>query len=286
MPTRTPVAIAALLRTAFAAILTVAIPVAALSQPATSRVTFADRDELTVVSAALGETRSVWVRAPEQCRAGVATTCDVMLVLDADLLFPLAVAYAHVMEGMGRMAPIIIVGIPSVTMEERYRNFTTSVSDEDKARIPGVEGGPRFLRFLETEAMPAVAAAYRPSAKRALVGHSLAGLFAVDALTAGASFESFVAISPSIHINRQSAIVRIIPILDRPTADARRLFVSVANDGEPYVDAFTRLFQEYDRRKPTWLRTSFQRFRAEDHVTTVPPAIAAAMNWLYLQHAP
>jgi predicted alpha/beta superfamily hydrolase len=266
--------------------LAVAFPVAALAQSATTRESLPQRDELTVVSAALGETRSVWVRAPEQCRAGVANTCDVMLVLDADLLFPLAVAYAHVMEGMGRMSPIIIVGIPSVTMEERYRNFTTSVSEEDKARFPGVEGGPRFLQFLEHEVMPAVAAAYRPSARRALVGHSLAGLFAVDALTSGASFDSYVAISPSIHINRQSAIERILSVLDRPTGEARRLFVSVANDGQPAVDAFTRLFQEYDRRKPTWLTTSFQRFRAEDHVTTVPPAIAAAMNWLYLQRAP
>jgi predicted alpha/beta superfamily hydrolase len=277
---------AALLTFAFAVALTVALPGAALAQSPSTQTSFADRDELTVVSAALGETRSVWVRAPAQCRAGVANTCDVMVVLDADLLFPLAVAYAHVMEGMGRMSPIIIVGIPSVTMEERYRNFTTAVSEEDKARVPGVEGGPRFLRFLEREAMPAVAAAYRPSARRALVGHSLAGLFAVDALTAGASFESYVAISPSIHINRQSAIERILPVLDRPTGDARRLFVSVANDGQPAVDAFTRLFQEYDRRKPAWLTTSFQRFRAEDHVTTVPPAIAAAMNWLYLQRAP
>jgi predicted alpha/beta superfamily hydrolase len=267
-------------------VLGAAFPIAALAQSAATRESFPYRDELIVVSAALGETRSVWVRAPEQCRVGAETTCDVMLVLDADLLFPLATAYAHVMEGMGRMSPIIIVGIPSVTMEERFRNFTTSVSEEDKARFPGVEGGPRFLQFLEREAMPAVAAAYRPSARRALVGHSLAGLFAIDALTAGASFDSYVAISPSIHINRQSAIERIIPLLGRRAGDARRLFVSIANDGQPAVDAFTRLFQEYDRRKPTWLTTSFQRFRAEDHVTTVPPALAAAMNWLYLQRAP
>jgi predicted alpha/beta superfamily hydrolase len=286
MPIRTRLALAALPTVAFSIAFAAAFPIAARAQCAAARESFADRDELAGGAAALGEARGVGVRAPAQCRAGAATTCDVMLVLDADLLFPLAVAYAHVMEGMGRMSPIILVGVPSVTMEERYRNFTTAVSDEDRLRVPGAEGGPRFLRFLEAEAMPAVAAAYRPSARRALVGHSLAGLFAVDALTAGASFDSYVAISASIHINRQSAIERLIPVLDRPTGEARRLFVSVANDGQPAIDAFTRLFQEYDRRRPVWLATSFQRFRAEDHVTTVPPAIAAAMNWLYLQRAP
>lgn len=258
----------------------------AVEPAATSaRETFADRDELTVVSAELGETRKVWVRAPAPCRAGTPTTCDLLLVLDADALFPLATAYAHVMEGMGRMPPVIIVGIPSLTMGERYRNFTTSVSSDDKARIPGAEGGPRFLRFLEREVMPAVEAAYQPSSRRTLAGHSLAGLFAVDAITAGASFEGYVAISPSLSLNGQAAVERILPVLDRQTGESRRLYVSVANDGQPYVDAFTRLYAEYDKRKPAWLTTSFQRFRTEDHVTTVAPALTAAMNWLYLQRA-
>ncbi len=171
-------------------------------------------------------------------------------------------------------------------MGERYRNFTTSVSADERARFPGAEGGPRFLRFLEREVMPAVESAYRPSARRALAGHSLAGLFAIDAITAGASFDSYIAISPSLGINRQAAVERLLPVLDRTTGAARRLYISVANDGQPYVDAFTRLYEEYNRRKPTWLTTSFQRFRIEDHVTTVAPALSAGMNWLYLQRTP
>jgi predicted alpha/beta superfamily hydrolase len=261
-------------------------PSAAFAQTSSTTAALGTYDVLSVISTELNETRPVWVRAPEACRAGAATTCDVLLVLDADALFPLAVAYAHVMEGMGRMAPLIIVGVPSLSMAERYRNFTTSVSAEDKVRFPATEGGPKFLRFLEREALPAVEREYHPSGRRTLAGHSLAGLFAIDAMTAGASFESYVALSPSIGINRQSAVERLVPLLERSSGTAKRLYVSVANDGDAYVNAFTRLHEEINSRKPAWLSTSFQRFRAEDHVTTIAPALNAAMNWLYVQRPP
>lgn len=256
------------------------------AQTVPTPASFDEYDVLQVASTELSEARPVWVRAPAGCRTGDPTHCDVLLVLDADALFPLAVAYAHVMERMGRMAPLIIVGVPSLSMAERYRNFTTSVSAEDKVRFPAAEGGPRFLRFLEREVLPAIERAYQPSARRTLAGHSLAGLFAIDALTAAASFESYVAISPSIGINRQSAVERVLPVLERRTADAKRLYVSVANDGDAYVNAFTRLHEEINSRKPAWLATSFQRFRAEDHVTTIAPALNAAMHWLYVGPPP
>jgi predicted alpha/beta superfamily hydrolase len=223
----------------------------------------------------------VWASAPAACRT---RACDLLVVLDAHALFPLATSYAAMMEAMGRMPPLVIIGIPSRTPAERIAQFTSSSGDEERARYPGAGGAPRFLRFLEDEVVALAAARYCLSTRRALAGHSVAGLFVVDALIAGAGFESYAALSPTLGWNRQHSLDALTQRFAARDLPPCRLYVSIADgDTPPYLAAYTRLETDLARQTPPWLRLELRRFSGEDHVTTIGPGLIAAMKWLFAQ---
>ena len=227
------------------------------------------------------------MRAPAACRGQAA--CDLLVVLDAHALFPIAASYADVMQLMGRMPPLVIVGVPSRTPAEHVgvAQFTTPAGEDERARYPDSGGAPRFLQFLQDEVIPLAASRYRVTTRHVLAGHSLAGLFAVHAVAAGARFESYAAISPTLGWNCQATLNALGRQLGEPNATARRLYVSVAGgDAAGYRDAFDPLEADLSRQRPAWLRTELQRFTAHDHVSTVGPGLIAAMNWLFLTPPP
>lgn len=240
-------------------------------------------EAIVIQSTALGEARTVWTRAPQACRQESA--CDLLVVLDGHALFPLATAYADVMLTMGRMRPLVIVGVPSASPAGRVRDFTSAVNDDDRARYPQAGGAARFLDFLQREVVPAIAGRYRLSGRSALAGHSLAGLFVVESLATAAGFADYVAISPTLGWNREQALNALAPALGR-AGSPKRFFVSVANDAPAYLSAFARLERDLAAAKPAWLQAELMRLANEDHVTTVGPALLAAMKWLYVSPAP
>jgi predicted alpha/beta superfamily hydrolase len=240
-------------------------------------------EAIVIASTALGESRTVWVRAPQVCAHEPA--CDLLVVLDGHALFPLATAYADVMQAMGRMRPLVVVGVPSPSQGARVQNFTSTVSEEDRPRYPQAGGARLFLDFLQREVVPAVASRYRLSATHTLAGHSLAGLLVVEALATGAAFSNYIAISPTLGWNREQVLNALTPVLGKAGAP-KRLYVSVANDAPAYLTAFARLERELSTVKPAWILASLQRFPDDDHVTTVPPGLQGGMKWLFVSPAP
>lgn len=230
-------------------------------------------------AADLAERRDVWIDGPAVCRAERA--CDVLVVLDAHALFPIATAYARVMATMGTMTPLVIVGVPSTSPADRLQNFTTAPPAGERKRYPTAGGADAFLRFLTRDVVPAAGARFRLSGRHVLAGHSLAGLFAVHALATQSSFESYVALSPTLGWNDQHTLDAMRPVLASRTGAARRLFVSVAQDTPPYLDAYARFERDAAAAAPPWLTTRFERFERDDHVSTLAPALQRAMQWLF-----
>jgi predicted alpha/beta superfamily hydrolase len=105
---------------------------------------------------------------------------EVLLVVDASLLFGVAMGVAHGLLFTKRFPSLLVVGVgyPETglleTQARRRRDFTpTAVEDR-----PGSGGGPAFLRFLRDELMPWLDQRYgvQPGSGT-FFGHSLAGLF-------------------------------------------------------------------------------------------------------------
>jgi predicted alpha/beta superfamily hydrolase len=237
---------------------------------------------LQIASRALSETREVWIDAPAACTT--QAPCDVLYVLDAHALFPLATAYATVMNRMGRMQPLIVVGIPSRSPDDRVRNFTDGAGADERRRFPSAGGAAAFTAFLNGEVAPAIAARYQTSRRQVLAGHSLAGLYAAGQMDANAPFERVIAISPTLGWNDQRVVTSIEQRLRAAAATRRELYVSISDgDADAYQRGFDRLRAVAEAAPGSWLAATFDRRAGEDHVTTVAPALQRAMRQFFVK---
>jgi predicted alpha/beta superfamily hydrolase len=237
---------------------------------------------LDVFSPSLGETRSVWVSAPPECTN--QKRCPVLYVLDAHALFPIATSYGAVMTRMGRLPPLVVVGLPSSSQAGRARDFipTPGVTESERERVTDARGSARFGDFLGKELAPLIESRFPVSNERTLAGHSLAGLYAVHSLAKADTFDNLIALSPSLGWGAEATLRDLLDGLKAKKERPRRLYASVAGgDTPPYHVAFDRLSNSVARAKAGWLKHRFKRYSEEDHVTTVAPALQDALKWLY-----
>jgi hypothetical protein len=156
-------------------------------------------DTLVVASRALGETRRVLVHVPAAYAAAPRARFPVLYMPDGGLDedFPHVVATVDSLVALGAMRPVLVVGIPNT---QRRRDLTgpTRVAS-DSAIAPRVGGSAAFRAFVRDELLPAVAARWRVTGERGIIGESLAGLFVVETFLAEPTlFAHAIALDPSL----------------------------------------------------------------------------------------
>ena len=143
----------------------------------------------------------------------------VLTVLDGATTFPIAAAMAGMFAFSGAPALVVGVGYAASPLESqvlRFRDLTPPTPIENVPVRPGmptltpdqIGGSDLFRRFLLEELRPAIAArANVDSARQAIFGYSLGGLFVLDALfKAPTAWASYVASSPSIWWNERAIL--------------------------------------------------------------------------------
>lgn len=113
-----------------------------------------------------------------------------------------------------------------------------------------------FLQFLKAELIPTVDREFRTNPVRILVGHSLAGRFAIEALCRGGrTFSAAIAISPAI---TDSADLRKVTacLMERVRADSGRLTHLFLSSGNRIKDATEAHFRPYHLALRSWLADS------------------------------
>ncbi len=185
--------------------------------------------EVMVNSEALGEPMALRVHLPMEYDGDPDRSFPELWVLDGRSQGAQVARTTRMLSRIGIVEPSIVVEVPA-TSRGRRADFTPPWEDAS----PGSQAD-RMLRFLEVEALPAVAAAYRVDGRRVLVGHSLGGLFALYALLQKPPlFDGYFVFSPSVWV----ADDRILHDLERTAAAGTPvhadLFVSLgdAEDNE------------------------------------------------------
>ena len=181
-----------------------------------------------VHSRLLHEDRTINVYDP--ARASGDTLLPVLYMLDGGLAedFPHVVNTIDSLIGLGRIAPVMVVGVENT---ERRRDLTgpTSVGS-DSTIAPHVGGSAAFRAFLRDELIPEVRARCRCSDDRAVVGESLAGLFIVETfLLEPGLFDRYIALSPSVWWNG-GELVRTAGRRAAVLPGGRVLFLAAANE--------------------------------------------------------
>jgi predicted alpha/beta superfamily hydrolase len=158
-------------------------------------------------------------------------------------------------------------------------------------------GAPQFLDFLRTELMPEIQAAYRVTQERTLVGHSLAGLFALDVfLKAPESFEHYIAIDPAVFWGDHYLVKRIKSW--HASAKGPAISVYIAQGNSPLSDyedhslkrSHEMAIREFRRlleaRKGSQVRTGFDLFGSETHRSVVLPALWRGLMFTFAGPTP
>jgi predicted alpha/beta superfamily hydrolase len=189
-------------------------------------------DTLTVVSHALGEPRRINVHTPAGYGAARAARFPVLYMPDGgiDEDFPHVVNTVDSLIALGRIRPVIVVGVPNT---ERRRDLTGPTREaRDSAIAPHVGGSAAFRRFLRDELVPTIDARYRTTRERGIVGESLAGLFVVETLLTDPSlFTHYVAFDPSLWWDRGALADSAAARLGRLDVRGRTLFMASSRDG-------------------------------------------------------
>src|SRR6202048_3031607 len=242
-------------------------------------------EKFTFHSGTLNEDRPYWVYLPESynSKSQAPEAYPVLYLLDGDALFHSATGVVQFMSRNGnvQIPELIIVAVPNTN---RNRDLTPTHSlrnqlGKESESLTSSGGGDAFLRFLQQELVPLIEANYRTLPYRILLGHSLGGLSAIQALlTAPTTFQGIIAIDPSLWWDNQVMLNRAKEFLAAANAaNAKRLhnrvFISVANT--PQIGTFNnpKLNEETARtfarllemNSATSLRSKLQYFEAEDH---------------------
>ncbi|MBS1935413.1 MAG: alpha/beta hydrolase [Bacteroidetes bacterium] len=156
------------------------------------------------------DTFSISVRLPVNYKPNRKKPYPVVYLLDANIYFDIIATTLNKYQEIGLAPAVILVGIG-------YKDFPTLDSlrnrdDTYPVAIPEYEmsvsgGADKFLSFISKDLIPRIDRSFHSdSSKRVIMGHSLAGYFALYTLMQDLSgktnmFNGYIAASPSVHYN-------------------------------------------------------------------------------------
>lgn len=223
----------------------------------------------TVPSKILGGERHISVYLPPSYEHAPATRYPVLYLVDGDYHYAYVAALLEQMAGVGEQIPeAILVAVG----ENGKKDFRREVSPDF-----GKGGDAAKLRaFLRNELIPAIDKRYRTTEYKALLGQSLAGLFAVDTLLeAPESFNAYVAVSPALWWDDKGPLRKAESVLKAKPGLKSRLFLSLGNERGMGVMEFVGLLENAAPRTLQW---KFTRFEAENHGAIMLPALQWALK--------
>lgn len=154
--------------------------------------------DLQLESRVLGQTRPVFLGLPRSF-SRTTRSYPVLIVLDGEAQFPIAVTVSSQLAALGHMPETIVIGIPNLDqLDGRVHDMTPpglSVSGSTKN-----EGGEKFLDFMEKELMPALKKQYRANGMIILEGHSSGGVIASYAAATRPAFRFVLSLDLPAHL--------------------------------------------------------------------------------------
>ncbi len=232
-------------------------------------------------SKVLGETRRINVYLP----AGYSESADlqfpVLYMPDGGLKedFLHIAGLVQVLVGNGTMRPHVLVGIEN-TVRRRDLAGPTEVEDEKKMS-PQAGGANNFRRFIREELKPEIAKRYRITKESAIVGESLAGLFAVETfLVEPELFDTYIAIDPSVWWNNQTLVKGVAKHLKEHPRTHKTLYLARSEEKEN-ESIMRRLVEDVSKSGDSSSKTMFVPMPEEKHSTIFHPAALKAFRKVF-----
>lgn len=233
----------------------------------------------------------------------------VLYALDANGEFGTVVETARLLQFEGLVPELVVVGVGYPVghffdaVGKRILDLTVTEDPKFQARFikalpafpqpDGTGGAALFLQFLTKELIPLMEKEYRvdPSS-RALLGHSLGGLFAFHALLHGeGAFHRFVVASPALWWDDRVSFRHESAYAAAHDALAARAFFSVGllEPERPtqylpdagYIANLKELARILERRRYRGFEWTAHFFEDEFHTSVFAPAVSRGLRYIY-----
>jgi len=249
-----------------------------LAQETAPPVLLAHTEFRAIDSNKIGQRYYLLVSLPDDYKTS-AKSYPVLYVLDG-WQFPLMAFMQDNIKYSKKMPPVIIVTISQGATAEtsRTRDFTPTKVKER----PGSGGGAAFLDFLEHDVIPFTDRTYRTvPTDRALLGHSLGGLFVLYALEHRPSlFQRLIAASPAIGWDHRTLFSAFDHLKQLPAPV--RLDLSVGGD-EGLRDDVAAFAKQLETMKLANLDYRFTIYPGENHDSVRLSSFPGGLYWTYRQ---
>ncbi|WDE05446.1 alpha/beta hydrolase [Thalassomonas viridans] len=223
-----------------------------------------------------GENRRYMVSLPERYHMNNRHYAS-LYVVDADFQFQHVSAVVKNLARMGKLPPMIVVGIANQGSDD-YLKSTTWPDPEDKA----FGGAETFQAYLKQELLPLIDSRYRTNHQKALSGYSLGGLFTLySMMQPDTPFNAFLAMSPSAWFDKNSLPGKLEPLLKQGKLTAP-VFISLASEEGMGVDNLVEVFEQ---SAPATLNWQYRHYPNENHFTTALPALYDGLQFLAPEYA-
>lgn len=246
-------------------------------------VTIPDTELRALHSTATGRDYDLYVYRSAQIAADRSGRYPVLYLLDGQWDFKL-LASIHGGLRYDRFVPdAIIVGITYSGAHANYDSLRAlDYTPVAAPATPGSGGAPRFLEFLERELIPFIEAEYPADpGRRAIMGNSLGGLFALHAMFAAPGlFHGYVAGSPAVTYAQRGAFAEEASYAQGHTSLAARLFVSVGSD-EPLAAPVAEYVKALRARGYGDLELEYRVIQGERHSSNKPEALNRGLRFLF-----
>jgi predicted alpha/beta superfamily hydrolase len=204
-----------------------------------------------------------------------------LYVIDGDFQFQHVSAIVKNMTRMGKIPPIIVIGVANQgNADYVYQTTWTSKAEADFG------GAANFYQYINQELVPHIDKSYRTNRNKILSGYSLGGLFTTYAMVQNNTpFNAYLAMSPSYWFDDYSAEKSIAKYIDKKAKDTKELpsplFLSIANEQEMGVDNVYKSLSHLDIND--W-KLTFKQYPQENHFSTALPALHDGLSFLFTDY--
>jgi len=238
-------------------------------------------ETFTIDSKILNEKRRINVYMPPGYPESSDLRVPVLYMPDGGMAedFLHVAGLVQVSVGNGTMRPFLLVGIENT---QRRHDLTGPTENEnDKKIAPKVGGSEVFRKFIRDELMPQVKRRYRTTAETAIVGESLAGLFAIETFLVDPDlFDTYIALDPSLWWNNQKLVNGAgQQLISWPKLNKTVYFVS--SEEKENAKIMQRFAETLAKNALPGIHWHYEKMPEEKHSTIYHPAALRAFRELF-----
>ncbi|GEQ87109.1 esterase [Patiriisocius marinistellae] len=237
-------------------------------------------ETVSFTSEILNEKRTLNIYLPQSYKKDTITKYPVIYLLDGsadeDFIHISGLVQFGSFSWINMLPESIVVGISNI---DRKKDFTYPSNNAlDKKDFPTSGGSENFIRFLEMELQPLIAANYNISEEKTIIGQSLGGLLAAEILIKKPSlFNNYIIVSPSMWWDDES-LLSFTPKISEAT---KKIFIGVGKEGPIMEESAMALYLKMRKTYRQNPNIHFKFFPEQDHGDTLHQAVYEAFASLF-----